>query len=133
MLRAFVFAAADAGWDALAVTGPDLPAVHRGELERLAAGVGVRVAASVRDLSRRLPAFDAAVCMGGYNTLAETLAAGVPEVCVPRVTPREEQAIRARAFAARGLLRVVEPAELEVGRLRADFPDVRHSSTAWAR
>ena len=120
VLRAFLGASAGAGWDALAVTGPQLAMADRAELERLAARVGARLAPSVRDLTRHLPAVDAAVCMGGYNTLAEMLSAGVPAVCVPRVVPRQEQAIRARAFAARGLLRVVEPAELEPGRLRAE-------------
>ena len=52
---------------------------------------------------------DAVVCMGGYNTLAETLIRGTPTVCVPRTAPRSEQLIRARALAERRLIGVVEP------------------------
>ena len=51
--------------------------------------------------------------MGGYNTLTEAAASGVSTVCVPRVQPRREQLIRARAFASRGLLTLVEPRELD--------------------
>jgi predicted glycosyltransferase len=41
-------------------------------------------------------------------------------VCVPRVSPRTEQLVRAEAFAARGLLRLVRPDELHPGRLRRE-------------
>ena len=51
---------------------------------------------------------DALVCMGGYNTLAEAANAGTATVCVPRVAPRAEQAIRAQAFARLGLLQAVD-------------------------
>jgi predicted glycosyltransferase len=49
------------------------------------------------------------------------LHAGVPAVCVPRAEPRVEQLVRARTFAERGLLRLVEPAELSAVRLRAEI------------
>ena len=56
--------------------------------------------------------------MGGYNTLAEALVRGTPTVCVPRVEPRTEQLIRARAFARLGLLHVLEPVALSPETLR---------------
>ena len=46
---------------------------------------------------------------GGYNTLAEAALHAVPAVCVPRVAPRSEQLIRARAFERLGLLRLLHP------------------------
>jgi predicted glycosyltransferase len=49
---------------------------------------------------------DALVCMGGYNTLIEAVALGIPTVCVPRVTPRVEQLMRAEAFEQLGLVHV---------------------------
>ena len=57
--------------------------------------------------------------MGGYNTLVEAAAAATPVVCVPRVRPRTEQLIRARAFERAGLLRVVEPGDATPARLKA--------------
>jgi predicted glycosyltransferase len=59
--------------------------------------------------------------MGGYNTLAEAAASGVPTVCVPRVRPRSEQLIRAEAFSARGLLRLIEPDKLDAEILRVEI------------
>ncbi len=49
--------------------------------------------------------------MGGYNSLCEVLSAGKTAVVVPRQWPRTEQSIRARAFAARGLVEMVDPAD----------------------
>ena len=40
------------------------------------------------------------------------MQAAVPTVVVPRVVPRQEQLIRARAFADLGLLQCVEPASI---------------------
>jgi predicted glycosyltransferase len=64
------------------------------------------------------------VCMGGYNTLAEAVSRGTRTVCVPRVVPRTEQLIRAKAFARLGLLRYVHPDELTPDRLRAEVDGV---------
>jgi predicted glycosyltransferase len=47
--------------------------------------------------------------MGGYNTICELMAQRTPAVVVPRAYPRVEQVLRAEAFAARGLLRVIRP------------------------
>ena len=41
------------------------------------------------------------VSMAGYNTVVETLSAGVPALLVPRERPRLEQRIRAERIAAR--------------------------------
>ncbi len=48
------------------------------------------------------------VSRGGYNSLCEVVGLGVPTIVVPRREPRLEQLIRARAFAGRGLIDVVE-------------------------
>jgi predicted glycosyltransferase len=56
--------------------------------------------------------------MGGYNTLAEAISKGVPIVCVPRVAPRAEQWLRARAFERLGLLRALAPEQLSVESMR---------------
>lgn len=118
LLGAFIGAARLAGWDARAVTGPQLDAGERARLEREATRSGVLLTASVAGLGRWVQQADAVVCMGGYNSLVEVLAAGVPAVCVPRARPRTEQLIRARILAERGLVTVVEPERLTPDRLR---------------
>ncbi len=57
---------------------------------------------------------DAVITMGGYNTLTEVVAHRLPAVVVPRVRPRREQWIRARAFEQRlgGRLEVISPDHL---------------------
>jgi predicted glycosyltransferase len=120
VLRAFLGAAAGTEWDARVVTGPHAPRAERAALEDVAAASGARIVSSVRDLAALLWEVDAVVCMGGYNSLVEVFAAGVPAVCVPRVSPRREQLVRAEAFAARGLLRLVTPEALGPSRLRRE-------------
>jgi predicted glycosyltransferase len=52
------------------------------------------------------------VSMGGYNSMLETIAAGVRSVVVPRVKPRVEQLMRARRMAAAGWTTLLEPDRL---------------------
>jgi predicted glycosyltransferase len=109
MLEAFVLAAQRADWDAVLVSGPQADKSDCDTLQAMADRARIRVYGFVRDLSAWFPAVDALVTMGGYNTLVEALAAGTPTVCVPRVKPRQEQLIRARAFAHLGLVSVIDP------------------------
>jgi predicted glycosyltransferase len=78
----------------------------------------VRLYTFVPSLSRLFWCVDVVVCMGGYNTLAEAASKGAPIVCVPRVTPRAEQVIRATAFERLGLARMLSSKELNVSTLR---------------
>ncbi len=112
MLEAFVLAALRADWDAVLVSGPQADKSDCDTLQAMAGRNRLRVHGFVRDLSAWFPSVDALVTMGGYNTLVEALAAGTPTVCVPRVKPRQEQLIRARAFARLGLVRVIDPSRL---------------------
>jgi predicted glycosyltransferase len=50
----------------------------------------------------------AVLCMAGYNSTLEALAAGRRPILVPRRSPRREQAIRAGRLAALGLADVVD-------------------------
>ena len=113
MLQAFMRAAAHAPWQGVVVAGPMTPDAELASLEKLAAENGVTFRNFVPHLSALFGSLDALVCMGGYNTLVEAMALGVPTVCVPRVTPRTEQLIRAEAFARLGLLRVCHPERLD--------------------
>jgi predicted glycosyltransferase len=57
--------------------------------------------------SRWFPRAAAVVCMAGYNSTLEALAAGHRPILVPRRHPRSEQAIRADRLQALGLADVV--------------------------
>lgn len=118
ILETFVAASTDAPWRAIVVAGPQAPRMERERLEALADTAGVEFLTFVPSLGSLLGSVDALVSMGGYNTLVEALTSATPTVCIPRTRPRQEQAIRARAFAAHGLIEVIEPDELSVGRMR---------------
>jgi predicted glycosyltransferase len=113
LLAAFVEAAAHSRWEAKVVSGPQCDPKNVRRLGALASDAGVEFRRFVPNLPSEFGFLDALVCMGGYNTLTEAAASGVSTVCVPRVQPRSEQLIRARAFADRGLLTLVEPCNLD--------------------
>jgi predicted glycosyltransferase len=90
----------------LVVTGPFLPAADRPAL--LAAAVAANaVLCTELDVREAIAASDAVVCMGGYNTLAETMLIGRRPIVVPRTGHKREQLLRAQAFAKRGLARCI--------------------------
>jgi predicted glycosyltransferase len=112
VLRATLQAAARMGAESLVVTGPLMPPEIRDELAmEAAASRGAQVVEFVTDLPWVMARAAAIVTMGGYNTLCEAVASGVPTLVVPRTWPRREQAIRAALFAERGLIRVVNPGD----------------------
>jgi predicted glycosyltransferase len=121
LLKLFVQAAAGRAWNAVAVAGPMMPEHQVSVLKHLARTHGVQFHRFVPGLSSCFPKAGVIVCMGGYNTLAQTLASGASVLCVPRVVPRLEQSVRAEAFARRGLLRSVRLAGLRVAGFRAEI------------
>ena len=104
LLDNFLRAAAGASWRALVVAGPMTPEPQFLALKELAEKSGALLQRFVANLPSLFPHAAALVCMGGYNTLVEAASAGIPTICVPRVTPRREQAMRAAAFSRLGLL-----------------------------
>lgn len=92
----------------LLVTGPLMPEEDRAAIAELAAPDGHLVVREVEMLPALAEAA-AAVTMGGYNTVIEALMLGRRPIIVPRATHKQEQLIRARAFADRGLVRYLEP------------------------
>lgn len=126
LLQAFIAAAAGAPWRGVAIAGPMTPEDDLALLHGQAARAGVSLHPFIPRLPTLFASLEALVCMGGYNTLAEAALHAVPTVCVPRVAPRSEQLIRARAFERLGLLRLLQPGELDpaslgdaVGAMRA--------------
>lgn len=109
MLQVFMQAATLGAWQGVAVAGPMLPECDLAALRDQAVKAGVTLRGFVPHLVALFDAIDVLVCMGGYNTLVEAVASGVPAVCIPRVVPRTEQLIRAQAFERVGLLQVCPP------------------------
>jgi predicted glycosyltransferase len=118
-LEVFMRCAAQAPWHAVAVAGPMAPDAELAHLEKLAAETGVTFRHFIPHLSALFGSVDALVCMGGYNTLVEAAALGVPAVCVPRIHPRVEQLMRAEAFQRLGLLQMCHPEQLTAEKLHA--------------
>lgn len=97
------------GLPVLAVTGPLMDEPDYAAVEASAARAGsVELVRFHPRLHAAMAGAAAIVTMGGYNSMSEAVAAGVPTVVVPRRHPRREQTIRARLFAQRGLVRVAE-------------------------
>jgi predicted glycosyltransferase len=120
LLQNFLLACRD-GWRSVPVCGPMMPDDQQALLAQFASDSGINLYSFVPGLNHWFAAADAVVCMGGYNTIAQTLAAATPVVCVPRVQPRREQLIRAEMFARRGLVRLVRPNQLSPERLRDEI------------
>ncbi len=124
LFDAFLRAAEGAPWQGLLVCGSRLPEGEYQKLVPLAEKAGVRVQRFLPDLPHVLASMDAMVCMGGYNTLVEAIAAAVPTVCIPRTVPRQEQLIRALGFERLGLLHTLLPEDLGVDILRRKVEEV---------
>lgn len=106
------------------VTGPYLPDPIRAELRALAtrlAPVAGRPAVVVETFRDDFPALlrqaALSVSQAGYNTLLDVVASGVRAVVVPYEGSGDEQPLRARLFAERGLCLAVPEAELAPARL----------------
>ena len=101
------------------VLGP-LMACHdaRSILEDVSRGGRVLARDFIADLADFMPEYDLVVSMGGYNTLCEVMAQAQRSLVIPRVYPRREQELRARAFESRGIVRVLHPSECTPEQLR---------------
>lgn len=108
-------------WRVLA--GSNLQEASFSALERLAAGIGegrVVVERARSDFTTLLANCELSVSQAGYNTLMEIVQARARAVAVPFAGGHEtEQTLRARCFAERGLLELVEEGALAPERLAA--------------
>ena len=109
----------DRKWRILA--GNNLPDRQFRELAVLAAGQpGIEMERSRPDFTTLLANCALSVSQAGYNTLMETIGARARAVVVPFAGGHEtEQSLRARCFAGRGLLELVEESALAPGTLAA--------------
>ncbi len=102
------------------VTGPLMEANELCMLRELAATLPagtVRIESFLPNPLLLLAAADLVVSMAGYNTVCELLALGQRALLVPRVTPRQEQLVRATLLAERGLVHLLHPEHLTPERL----------------
>ncbi len=106
------------------ITGPYLPEETQAELQRRAAGlapVAGRPAVIVErfrdDFPGLLRGAALSVSQAGYNTVLDVAASRVRAVVVPYEGSGDEQPLRARILAERGLLKVVPEGELSAPRL----------------
>jgi predicted glycosyltransferase len=106
-----------ADFTTLMAIGVNAPAGLRRELETAARGLPVRIVPFVDDSRSHMAAADLVVCMAGYNTLSEVVSLKKKALVVPRSGPSAEQRTRARLFAQRGLIDVLDPADLTPERL----------------
>jgi predicted glycosyltransferase len=100
-------------WPALVVYGPFLSARERAGFERRAARLPrVRTLVFHEHLENLIEKAAGVLCLGGYNTFCEVLSLGKRSLIVPRVTPRAEQLLRARAASRLGLAQTLHPDQL---------------------
>ncbi|MHA1564017.1 MAG: glycosyltransferase, partial [Alphaproteobacteria bacterium] len=79
---------------------------------RRAAPDGVVFEHTRDDFPELLASARLSISQGGYNTVIETLSAGIPALCMPFAEDGEsEQTIRCRAVAARGWLHMIEQSD----------------------
>ncbi len=97
---------------ALIVLGPYMSGKQRRKLMRKGSKIPyVRVIEFDSRMEELVAGAKAVVAMGGYNTFCEILSFDRPSLIVPRVTPREEQLIRARRAAELDLVDMLLPEE----------------------
>ena len=96
----------------LMAVGANAPPNVRAELENEARGLPIRIVPYVEHSRSHMAAVDLVVCMAGYNTLSEVLYLKKKALVVPRPGPSAEQRTRARLFAEKGLIDLLDPADL---------------------
>lgn len=98
----------------LIVLGPFMPARKRRKLVKKGSAIPqVQIIEFDNRMENLIAGARAVVSMGGYNTFCEILSFDKPALIVPRVTPREEQLIRATRAAELGVIDMLRPEEAE--------------------
>lgn len=112
------------------VAGPFMSEAHRNKLRTKAKSKKRGQFKIVDFLPSLLPLMqraDLVVSLGGYNTLCEILAIGVPALVIPRVIPRREQLVRAEALHRLGLVDYRHPESATGETISAWIQQKQHS------
>ncbi|MGP1375251.1 MAG: glycosyltransferase family protein [Almyronema sp.] len=110
LASAFAQATFPAGMTGVLLTGPFMPPPVQQQLYDWAATrPQLRVVDYLEEPTLLLERASRVVAMAGYNTTCEILSFQKPALLVPRVTPRQEQWIRAERLQQKGLVDVLHP------------------------
>ncbi|MGE3163965.1 MAG: glycosyltransferase family protein [Planctomycetota bacterium] len=127
--RAFLqmIAFAAPAWNGTLVTGPFLDRAERHSLAEVASHLPhVQILRFTSDVERLVSGSDVVITMGGYNSVTEAVGRGRRTLVIPRVFPRREQLLRARAFESLGMVRCLHPDTLDANRLAAAATELLH-------
>jgi predicted glycosyltransferase len=94
------------------ITGPFMPAELIGDLSHRATQLPIHMMESVNDSLSYISAADLVIAMAGYNTSVEILRMKKPAILIPRAGPSAEQRTRARLFADKHWVDMIDPDEL---------------------
>ena len=94
------------------ITGPFMPPDLIADLKRRAAKLPIFMMESVNDSLSYIAAADLVISMAGYNTSVEILRTRRPAIFIPRAGPSAEQRTRARLFADKHWVDMIDPDEL---------------------
>ena len=94
------------------ITGPFMPAELIGDLSRRATQLPIQMMESVNDSLSYISAADLVIAMAGYNTSVEILRMKKAAILIPRAGPSAEQRTRARLFADKHWVDMIDPDEL---------------------
>jgi len=110
---AFARSALPPGHRGILLTGSQMSSGARHRIQKLAAlRDDLTVVEFVQDPIAVAARATALIGMGGYNTATEMLSLAPPSLIVPRVRPRQEQFLRAKRMAERGLIDMIPPDRL---------------------
>lgn len=113
LAEAFAQATFPANTLGVLLTGPFMPADAQRRLQALAqANPSLRLVNYLAEPTLLLERASRVVAMGGYNTTCEILAYQKPALVVPRISPRQEQWIRADRLSRKGLIDMLHPTQL---------------------
>ncbi len=94
------------------ITGPFMPAELIGDLNRRATQLPIHMMESVNDSLSYISAADLVIAMAGYNTSVEILRMKKSAILIPRAGPSAEQRTRAKLFADKHWVNMIDPDEL---------------------
>jgi predicted glycosyltransferase len=94
------------------VTGPFMPIDLIADLTGRSIGYPVHMMESVNDSLSHIAAADLVISMAGYNTTVEILRMKKPAILIPRAGPSAEQRTRARLFAEKRWVDMIDPDDL---------------------
>lgn len=94
------------------ITGPFMPIDLIADLTGRSIGYPVHMMESVNDSLSHIAAADLVISMAGYNTTVEILRMQKPAILIPRAGPSAEQRTRARLFAEKRWVDMIDPDDL---------------------